>query len=819
MAGNLSAEDATRLVDFVNDKIQSIEDLQSLDTLLQSLQEQQDIQRQQLREAEEILKNATKASNEHAEAVRKEAEAFKQHQADIDRRLLVVTQSEHSDEAVRKFEDSIARLQRLDVSQGYLELLSSVDQLNKDAMKTMKSSPHDALRSYAQLRSIETSISTGQDTVEGATPYLLDYVMKVSGSLKDSIRVEYTDKLQNILDKMKWPMKELPTESLIDEWMRWCDLLLEFQEPDFGSVTIKKGPEDQSELPILLPLEVMSRPLELRFKYHFSGDRPTNRLDKPEYFMSHVLDLINTHAEFFSAYLQPILNRRALNGAPMLRSLYSDAVSSFISSLLPMVRQKALSLLPTVSKHPQAFSHLIHELMNFDNELKSSWSYPSNAMEENAWKGITWEILTKENWFSEWLQVEKNFALARYQSIIDAEDGGEIDYDGVAPTATKPTKAALRVNDLLENVTELYRPLSSFSQKLRFLIDIQITIFDLFHGRLHSGLEAYLAMTSAIGRTVQGSSAGQPNLDGVSGLERLCRIFGSAEYLEKKMQDWGDDVFFLELWYELQDRVARQGQTGKPVAGALSVSEIAARTSSSVTNNNHDHPSDAAEGALFDETAAAYRRLRMRSESIIQSTIASNVQTSLRPYNQVSTWASLRSSSDDPSTPTTPSVDLVQTLRLLTADFSFLSRTLAIAPRRRVANHVLLAIQTYIWDNILMRNSFSTSGAAQLSVDISNICDTVDAAIGVKAGEELAARTMKKLRDGLFILNLKIKAGKDQPPDTSDAAGTALGLWEAEKRLFANNESARGVLSELCIDTLTEADARSVLERRVEVRS
>lgn len=98
-------------------------------------------------------------------------------------------------------------------------------------MKTMKSSPHDALRSYAQLRSIETSISTGQDTVEGATPYLLDYVTKVSGSLKDSIRVEYTDKLQNILDKMKWPMKELPTESLIDEWMRWCDLLLEFQEP------------------------------------------------------------------------------------------------------------------------------------------------------------------------------------------------------------------------------------------------------------------------------------------------------------------------------------------------------------------------------------------------------------------------------------------------------------------------------------------------------------------------------------------------------------------------------------------------------------
>jgi hypothetical protein len=31
---------------------------------------------------------------------------------------------------------------------------------------------------------------------------------------------------------------------------------------------------------VLLPLEVMVRPLELRFHYHFEGDRPTNRLDK-----------------------------------------------------------------------------------------------------------------------------------------------------------------------------------------------------------------------------------------------------------------------------------------------------------------------------------------------------------------------------------------------------------------------------------------------------------------------------------------------------------------------------------------------------------
>ena len=48
-------------------------------------------------------------------------------------------------------------------------------------------------------------------------------------------------------------------------------------------------------------------------------------------------------------------------------------------------------------------------------------------------------------------------ALTRYQSIIDNPESGEIDYDEVEPGTTKPTKAAIRVNDLLETVTGSFR--------------------------------------------------------------------------------------------------------------------------------------------------------------------------------------------------------------------------------------------------------------------------------------------------------------------------------------------------------------------------
>lgn len=44
-------------------------------------------------------------------------------------------------------------------------------------------------------------------------------------------------------------------------------------------------------------------------------------------------------------------------------------------------------------------------------------------------------------------------ALARYQSITEAPDFGDLDYESVDPKATKPTKGAIRVNDLLETIT------------------------------------------------------------------------------------------------------------------------------------------------------------------------------------------------------------------------------------------------------------------------------------------------------------------------------------------------------------------------------
>ncbi|TKA62946.1 hypothetical protein B0A49_10205, partial [Cryomyces minteri] len=524
-------------------------------------------------------------------------------------------------------------------------------------------------------------------------------------------------------------------------------------------------------------------------------------------------------------------------------------------------------------------------IMSFDTTIRDEWRYNGGYGVE-GWKGLAWEVLVKKEWFGRWLQVERDFALSRYQNIIDAPDSGTLDYDSVDPSATKPTKAAIRVNDLLETITDRYRPLSSFTQKLRFLIDIQLDIFDRFHTRLHQSLEAYLTMTSSLARTVHGiSREEQASLQGVKGLDRLCRIFGSADYLEKAMRDWSDDVFFLELYAELKDRArstARAGG-GKNLAGPMTVADVATRTSSSVGDDGDDD-----EGALFDETAAAYGRLRVRSEGVIIDVLSYNVREALRPYGRINPWASLSttlpatltpSSSDaDPSSASTSrdthsdgtsantssrdrerealavTAELDTTLSLLSTHLSFLVRALAPAPLRRIVRAVCAAIQTWIWDHVLTRQAFSAQGARQLAADVAALCSVIDGA----AGAELGRVGMARLAEGVQLLGLPVRAsgsrgrvdggaeaeagagaGVDVSADRGAAAalesngpteqgghdgGMAgvetrrrLGLWEVERRLFVDNDSARAVLDELGVAALSEGDARAVLERRVEL--
>ncbi|KAJ4984793.1 RINT-1 family protein [Stagonosporopsis vannaccii] len=775
----------------------------------------------------------------------------------MDRRLLVVTESETSDDAVPRFEAALATLQRLDVASGYLELLRDVDALSTQAHAQLHASSDAALAPYKQLRALHTRLLTLQHDAEGAAPQLLHHVAQLALALRSKLHDAFAADLDRVLKKLHWPTpKAAVPPQLRDEWDAAVVRLLDLQMPELEGSTYAAGPVDKVKLPpVLFPFEVLVQPLEMRFRYHFDGDKPTNRLDRPEYFLSHVTTLLDDYSTFVSDYMQPVLFKHFRGTDLALNPVYIDAMSAFITALLPVLRAKIASLLPKVANQPQLLSHLIHEVMSFDSTVRDTWAY-DGGYGLSGWNGLSWEFLVQANWFDQWLRVEKDFALARYQSIVEAEDWRHLDYESVDPKATKPTKGAIRVNDLLETITDRYRPLTSFKHKLAFLIDIQIAIFDQFHERLSDSLEAYLRMTTTLGRAMGGvSREEQDKLLGVEGLESLCRTYGSADYLEKAMRDWSDDVFFLDIWDELQDRAQHGGSIG-----SRTVASVAERTSRNV---GASEPDAADAGGLFDETASWYARLRDRSEQIIIETLVTNVRVALKPYRQINPWAALANPAVT-SQPLSPTAELDPLLSHLRTALHFLSRALAPAPLRRITRAVLATVNTSVFDSVLRAN-FSAAGAAQLNADLDAICAVVDEVVGAGVAEN----GLRKCLEGAKLVGLPVKGGKqsstslaheedgmeewdawaaedadadadaaagrdatDEPqkassiqdpnPDTEADANTPpsdnqLGLWEVEKRLFADNASARDVLEELGVEVLDEKEARRVLRLRVEL--
>jgi hypothetical protein len=220
-------------------------------------------------------------------------------------------------------------------------------------------------------------------------------------------------------------------------------------------------------------------------------------------------------------------------------SLYVDPVAAFITALLPVMKEKVDAVALEVSSKPKLLSRFIPELMNFDEKLRSQFNY-DGGNPDLGWKGLTWEILG--TYFDQWLDAEKMFVVKRYEEIHSSPDRGQIDFDGADYGKTKPTYGATKVGDLLHSVTQQYKDLRRFSHKIRFFVEIQSYLLDQYFGLLNDSLSVYLTSITTVGRTLHGiSKEEQASLEGIGGLDRLCRMYGSADRIIFVLREWSCD--------------------------------------------------------------------------------------------------------------------------------------------------------------------------------------------------------------------------------------------------------------------------------------
>jgi RAD50-interacting protein 1 len=354
-------ETQTRVADYLDDKLQTAGDLEALGALLAAIHDQHGLLRQQLDAAQRDLDAAKDAAHAHQTSL-------------------------------------VAPRTR-----------APTDGPSEEAQSRLQTSNEAALAPYRQLRALHTRLTRLQDEAEGAAPQLLYHVDQITRALRTRILDAFSADLNAVLAKIRGPNpKAVIPPQLQEEWETAVAKLLDLQMPELEGSTQSHGPANKTQAPaVLFPFEVLVQPLEMRFRYHFEGDKPTNRIDRPEYFLTHIATLLNDYSGFVTAYMQPLLLKLFRGTDLALTSVYIDATAALITALLPVLRTKIGNLLPKVADQPHLLSHLMHEVMSFDTTIREDWGYDGGFGLE-GWRGLAWEFLAQGDWFGRWLQVEKD---------------------------------------------------------------------------------------------------------------------------------------------------------------------------------------------------------------------------------------------------------------------------------------------------------------------------------------------------------------------------------------------------------------------------
>jgi hypothetical protein len=439
-----------------------------------------------------------------------------------------------------------------------------------------------------------------------------------------------------------------------------------------------------------LPLEVfkiLCEPLKLRFNYHFNSERETNRLDKPEWALNHVLGQVDEYKLFFNRVVQPIIQTRK----PSLLAL-----DEFITALLPMVYSKATDSLDQLAQDHELESHWYEELINFDNSLNAKYFYQPRDVK--YWKGVSGDILSQDGRFEKWLKIESQAAHAQYNDITSSPNAWDIDWESVDQYTTKPTLSSINLKGLFESVTEIYSSLRPVSFRLRFLLEIQISLLDKYYARLSESISAFESMSSTLSRAVGSVTAEDAKLvTGMNGLERLCKIYGSLDYMSSCLETWGQDLFFLELWDDISRLSSKARDKEAKKSGSAKIPD-----------------SEEEEGTLFDETLASYSKLKGRVVLSINALIRKELQAGMRDYFRFGEW-----SPDSP--PQDISSRLHQPIQKLTKFFLFLRKFYSQNSFTLFTREFSYQMENYIWNYIIQANRLNTYGGQQIQKDLNEI--------------------------------------------------------------------------------------------------
>ncbi|KAM3583169.1 hypothetical protein VKS41_004920 [Umbelopsis sp. WA50703] len=809
-------------VDFLNQHIPKHGGIDSLDALYAQLHDRQtnhQTLKQQLDDTTTKTRTTIASTLKRTQQAVEQLDSLKRRQTDAQQALETYCSQHRQDEKdtyehaklIRTLADLEGKLTKLDNTREYVKVLITADELSSRSKTLVKEDPRAALVPYRQLAKLAKLTETSSP--EGCNAELIKYMTIRQSTLWEELKDILSKKFEETLQALQWPVPLKPPYSMqIKEQVKaferaFSDLLI-LQQP-MEDIGINQAEQDTKYQP-LLPISIMMSAFSLRFRFHFEGSRPTNRLDKPEWFLNHTIQTISQHMPFFVGVVQPIIDNFK---SPTLRH---SARTDFIFGLLTDLSLKIKKSMPQMLAQPVLLSHTIHEVLSFDQTLQERYGFVAPEGSEFS-LGLAQVIVGNPEWFDAWLKMEKQFAVGRFNEIVHDRAAWDLNSDEDQDTgdymqedeeydedkdAVPATKSAARVLSLIEGITDSYRLLPVFEQRLRFLMDIQIDLLETYHRRIASAVDSFEALSlirsvpvpGALPDAVTGVMTSGEKSGTTGGLQRLCRWWASAITVRDRILEWGEDDFFLEMWTELNQRAAQ----------AQSLSDLNTSLNALPAADTFE------EGTVFTEVATElYDPLCAKLQKTVVKMVAKDWSVGARPYGKSRNW----SVAPAETLPSEITPELYRPVADLKRNLAFLSSTLPSSLFHTVLRNILLEIDDWFWKNMITIHQFTRQGGYQLKLDVSvGIWQTT------RSWTKKPENHTKRIKESLILLTLPSSTNTSTANQTSvyDPRFTCDFLINALSDVGQQNVMEE-TLESLAIDRLEIDQVRQVLRHRCDV--
>ncbi|KAF7726924.1 hypothetical protein EC973_008219 [Apophysomyces ossiformis] len=476
-------------------------------------------------------------------------------------------QNTSDDTLLKRLGSLEARIRTIDHTKDYVKTLLVCANLSEEALAIVQSDPEAAIKPYNKLGTLRRFVENHSKSSHGHAD-LLTHLTNCHTYLWEQLNAALTRNFKSSLDALSWPNPIKPPygpqlRDKLDHFEQCFRNLLLLHKPS-GKIA------DEHKNRVLVPVALMLEPISLRFRFHFESNKPTNRLDKPEWYLKHIKNTITTHMPFLITTIQPILD--GVSDYLGAKLLIKD---NFIQGLLANVSRKLNATLPKLLNHANWLSHTTHEVLLFDQSLQEEFAYAvSGPQRSNSPIGEI--ILGNDTWFNAWFEAEKKFSIIRYDEIVldsqafdvyiedelqrDSKEAGGGDAKHVS--TMKRTRSAVHLLSLLEGITETYKPVPSLVQRLKFFAEIQLSLLDRYHQRISSAVDSFEALSllrsvpvpGSFPDAVTGLKTANDSAGSLASLGRLCRWWASIRTIGEAIRYMVEDDHFLSMQYEVDAR-------------------------------------------------------------------------------------------------------------------------------------------------------------------------------------------------------------------------------------------------------------------------